>query len=653
MRRLHIDLETYSSIDLKKSGLYKYVQASDFAILLFAYTYDEEEVKLIDVAKGEDIPPGIISDLDNPMVCKMAHNAAFEIAALSRFYKTKAEQWQCTMVHAFYCGLPGSLKEVGEAIGLSTKQQKMGIGKSLLTYFCKPCAASRANGGRIRNYPHHNEERWSLFKEYCKQDVVTEREVYSFLQEYELPLKEWQYWWLDQHINTLGAMVDLELVEGALYIWEVSQNQLLQKAKDLTGLENPNSLVQLKQWLYEQTGVDVISLNKESMKELVGTCEADSLVAQVLELKQAMGKTSVKKYNAMAQCVGADGRIRGLIQFYGANRTGRFAGRLVQIQNLPRNYSHTLDIARNLVKSKSVEGVTLIYKEVADILSQLIRTAFIPRKGCHLCVADFSAIEARVLAWLANETWRLEVFQTHGKIYEASASAMFGVPLETITKGHENYELRGKGKVAELALGYGGGAGALIAMGALHMGLDQEDLPDMVRRWRGSNRRITDFWYSVENAALDTVAFGIPIALPCGVTFHRNNHFLFITLPSGRALHYYKPKIMSNALGKRELQYYGMNGKWSVISTWGGKLVENIVQAVSRDLLCHAMETLTVAGYPIIFHVHDEVVLEIDDADTNKNLKDAIEKMCALPKWANGLPLNADGFDYARYYQKD
>ncbi len=655
MRILHIDIETFSSVELKKSGLYKYVQSPDFEIILFAYAYDDEPVRVIDCLQGEVIPLSVINDLQNPAVIKMAHNAAFEFYALSKFYKTFLDQWRCTMVQALYCGFPGSLAGVGEAMGFQEDKKKMGIGKTLIKYFCIPCAATKANGGRTRNYPRHNMQKWELFKNYNYQDVVTEREIYHGLCQYPVPEEEWKNWQLDQMINIGGTAIDMELVEGALAVSDQIRDELSGKAKDLTGLENPNSVAQLKKWVEDNSGLEIDSLNKATVAEILSGDPAEG-IREVLKIRRELGKTSVKKYEAMKTCVCEDGRVRGLLQFYGANRTGRFAGRLVQIQNLPKNFLGTLDIAREFVKHRQIEAVRMIYGNIPDTLSQLIRTAFVPGEGCHFCVADFSAIEARVLAWMAGEQWRLDVFRTHGKIYEASASAMFGVPIETIAKGQENYKLRAKGKVAELALGYGGGAHALVAMGALNMGLTEEELPDIVKRWRASSRRIYDFWYAVERAAQEAIEYGVITTLPCGITISRDQNFMFIRLPSGRSLFYRDPQLAPGNYGNKEILFMGLNQtnkKWGRINTWGGKLVENIIQAVSRDILCNAMKNLARAGYKINFHIHDEVILEVPDDDKSKNLDDAIRRMCALPEWANGLPLNAAGFDNAHYYMKD
>lgn len=656
MRTLHIDIETYSSIDIRKSGLYKYVQSPDFTILLFAYAYDEEPVQVIDLACGEQIPEKIKNDLNNPEVIKMAHNAAFEFYCLSKFYATRLEQWRCSMIHALYCGYPAALSAVGDAMHFTQDKKKLGIGKALIRFFCMPCKPTARNGLRTRNLPEHDMQRWELFIEYCRQDVVTEREIENRLSEYEVPEAEWVNWRIDQLININGVAIDVELIQGALAISADIKSELKDRAENITGLANPNSVEQLKAWIEQNSDLVLDNLNKQTVADVLDRKSGTEEIREMLKIRQELGKTSVKKYETMETCMCSDGRIRGLLQFYGANRTGRWAGRLVQVQNLPRNYIGTLDIARDLVKHRQIEAIKMIYGNVPDTLSQLIRTAFVPGKGCHFAVADFSAIEARVISWLAGENWRLDVFRTHGKIYEASAAAMFGVPIETIAKGQPNYALRAKGKIAELALGYGGGPGALISMGALKMGLTEEELPEIVQRWRGSNRRIYDFWYKVQRAAQEAIQYGVITSLDKGITFSRDKDFMIVGLPSGRSLYYNSPTIAKNDMGRDEIYYHGLNQtnkKWSQISTWGGKLVENIVQAVARDLLANAILNLYQNGYRINFHIHDEVILEIPDNDTSKTLDNAIELMCSLPTWAAGLPLNADGFDNALYYKKD
>ncbi len=654
MRILSIDIETYSSVDIKKAGLYRYVQSPDFEILLFAYSYDYGPVNVIDLANGSSLPEDVIRDLSSPDVEKHAFNAAFEYYCLSKFYSTKLEQWHCTMVHALYCGFPGSLDAVGKAMGFPADKRKMAVGKSLIKYFCVPCAPTKRNGGRSRNLPYHDEDKWILFKDYCRQDVVTEMEISRRLSDYPVPEAEHRLWMIDQWINIGGAAIDMELIQGALAIHDHMTGELTDRARDLTGLDNPNSVVQLKQWVEENAGTEIESLNKQTVAELLAGKTAGEAVEEALKIRQELGKTSVKKYAAMEQAACEDGRVRGLLQFYGANRTGRWAGRLVQVQNLPRNYIESLDTARELVKKRKVDALKLIYGNVPDILSQLIRTAFVPGEGCHFAVADFSAIEARVIAWMAGEQWRLEVFRTHGKIYEASASSMFGVPIEMIKKGNPEYALRAKGKVAELALGYQGASGALIQMGALNMGLTEEELPDIVTRWRGANRRIVDLWYKVERSVVECIEYGVISTLPCGVAFARDMDVLEIRLPSGRSLYYQKPQLILDERGFKRIYFMGMNQtskKWELTQTYGGKLTENIVQAVARDCLAHAMVNLVAAGYRINFHIHDEVILEIPDG-SGQSLDDAVKIMCSVPPWATGLPLNADGFE-GNYYKKE
>ena len=654
MRILHIDLETYSSVDIKKAGLYKYVQSPDFQILLFAYAFDQDPVKLIDCACGERIPENVTAALSDPNVKKIAHNAAFEINCVNRFFHSPVYQWHCTMIHALYCGFPASLDAVGRAMGLPEDQRKMGVGNQLIRYFCTPCTPTTTNGGRTRNLPCHDPKKWQLFCDYCRQDVATEMAIYQKLEGYPIPEQERYNWILDQYINMTGARIDLELVEGALELYGKVSEGLAGKARKLTGLENPNSVQQLKRWVEENAGLELKSLDKATVADILADKEGKALVKEVLRIRKELGKTSVKKYEAMRACVCGDGRIRGLLQFYGASRTGRFAGRLVQVQNLPRNYIENLDLARRLVKEKQLDAIMAIYGDVPDLLSQLLRTAFIPKEGCRFIVADFSAIEARVLAWLAGEEWRLDVFRTHGKIYEASASTMFGVPIEKIKKGNPEYALRSKGKVAELALGYRGGARALISMGALSMGLSEEELPDIVGRWRKSNRRIQEFWYMVENNAIDTVRTGTANSMPRGIGFYRDREYLFIRLPSGRELFYYHPELVVNAYGKSAVGFWRMSQstkKWELTETYGGKLTENIVQAVARDLLCSALMNLYKAGYVINFHIHDEVILEVPE-ESEKSLEEAVKLMCTLPEWATGLPLNAAGFE-GHYYKKD
>lgn len=652
---LNIDIETFSSVDIKKAGLYKYVQSPDFQILLFAYSLNGQPTQIIDLVQGEAIPQQIVEALADPFVLKKAYNASFEWYSLSKFFKTPLEQWQCTMFHGLYCGFTARLGPTAVALGLPQDKRKLSTGSALIKLFCTPTAPTKRNGDRTRTLPHHEPEKWQLFKEYCVQDVEVEKEISSRLKNFPIPVAEQQLWILDQKINARGVAIDRHLVDGALQIDALSTGVLTIEASNITKLANPNSAQQLIGWL-ESKGVFTENLQKETVSNLVKETSGD--VKRVLEIRQELSKTSVKKYQAMIAAVCDDGRVRGLLQHYGANRTGRWAGRLVQVQNLPRNYIETLDNARELVCQRKTEALKFIYGNVPDTLSQLIRTAFVPSKGRTLLISDFSAIEARVIAWLAQEQWRLDVFNTHGKIYEASASQMFGVPIELIKKGNPEYELRQKGKVAELALGYQGAAGALISMGALNNGLTEEELPDIVRRWRSANKRIVDLWYSLESAALQVLRTGQPVGVK-GLLFARESDivngldFLTITLPSGRKLFYVKPFIADNDFGKEAIHYWGMDQttkKWTKLNTYGGKLVENVVQAIARDCLAETLFRLDYAGYETVMHIHDEVVLDVPVHLANLDKVSAI--MGAPISWAPGLPLDADGFISA-YYKKD
>lgn len=660
MKHLSIDIETFSSVDIKKSGLYKYVQSSDFQVLLFAYRADDEPVRIIDLTR-ESLPSDIRAALFDAGVTKHAYNAAFEWYCLSRYFGLSdsvswLSQWRCTMLHGLYLGYPAGLGALGTALELPQDKRKMGVGKTLISYFCKPCKPTKANGGRTRNLPEHEPEKWELFKQYCVRDVVTENAILHRLSAFPVPEQVQEQWQLDMQINSCGVRLDRELIAGALYCDEIITEELTEKLRALTGLENPNSVQQMKQWLADN-GLTADSLGKAEVKELLKT--APHALAEVLELRQQSAKSSVSKYRTMAQCICGDDRARGLLQFYGACRTGRWAGRFVQVQNLPRNYIETLDTARKYVKGKNIAALKLLYGDVPDTLSQLIRTAFIPSEGNKFVVADFSAIEARVIAWLAGEQWRLEVFKTHGKIYEASASSMFGVPIERIKKGNPEYALRAKGKVAELALGYQGSAGALINMGALGMGLSEEELPDIVDRWRKANPRIKDLWYSCESAALEVMSSGRPQGINKGVIFSREYDisggldFFTVALPSGRKLYYPHPFLAENAFGKQALHYYGTsqkNGRWSVQSTYGGKLTENIVQAIARDCLAVTLERLRDAGLQVVMHIHDEAV--IDCPKDKITAEEACRLMGRPIEWAESLPLKAAGFE-SSYYMKD
>lgn len=660
MKHLSIDIETRSSVDIGKAGLYKYAQSPDFRILLFAFQEDENPVEVVDLAQGEEIPEHAVRMLADPDVTKHAYNAAFEWYCLNRAgYQTPLEQWRCTMAHGLYCGYTAGLDATGKAIGLPQDKQKLAAGKALIRYFCVPCRPTKTNGNRTWNQPWHAKEKWELFKEYNRQDVVTERAILNRLEQFPMPEAEQKQWQMDVLMNAFGVRVDTELIKGALYIDAVSTQELTEEAVRITGLGNPNSGAQLVPWLNTQCG-------RERFQDIQKATVADALdhredypedVQRMLEIRQQLGKTSIKKYVAMDTAKGEGDRVRGLTQYYGANRTGRWAGRMVQMQNLPRNYLETLDYARDLVKDKNYAGLKLLYGNVPDTLSQLIRTAFIPSEGNKFVVSDFSAIEARVIAWLAGEQWVNEVFATHGKIYEATAAQMFGVPVERIAKGNPEYSLRQKGKVATLALGYQGGTSALIAMGALNMGLTEDELPDIVSRWRQANPRIRDLWYAVENAALAAMETARPQAIR-GLIFALEGDllygqsFLTVRLPSGRKLYYPKPFLKENQFGKQALHYYTVGQqtrKWEVASTYGGKMTENIVQAIARDCLAVTLERIYDRGLQTVFHVHDEVII---DAPMETTVEEICDLMAEPIPWAPGLILKGAGFE-SSYYMKD
>lgn len=657
MQHLSIDIETRSSADIGKTGLYRYAQDKDFRVLLFAYKLDENPVEIVDLEMGETIPAHVIGYLSDPSVIKHAYNAAFEWYCLNQAgYRTPLDQWKCTMIHGLYCGFTAGLDATGKAIGLPQDKQKLTTGKALIRYFCVPCKPTKSNGGRSWNLPKHAPEKWKLFKEYCKQDVVTENAILERLNAFPVPEMEERLWQMDVRMNAFGVRVDTELISGALTIDGISTQELTGEAVGITGLTNPNSTSQLLQWLAEQ-GVHMDNLQKATVEETLARETLPQNVRRILEIRQQLGKTSVKKYTAMETAKCEDDRIRGLTQFYGANRTGRWAGRLVQLQNLPRNYLKTLDYARNLVKAKNYEGIRLLYGNVPDTLSQLIRTAFIPSEGRKFVVADFSAIEARVIAWLAGEQWVNEVFATHGKIYEATASQMFHVPIEKIVKGNPEYSLRQKGKVATLALGYQGGTSALIAMGALNMGLTEEELPDIVSRWRNANPRIRDLWYAVEETALAAMTTAEPQAIR-GLVFRLEGDliygqsFLTVQLPSGRKLFYPKPFLQENRFGKMAIHYYTVGQqtrKWEVDSTYGGKMTENIVQAIARDCLAETLRRIDHLGLQVVFHVHDEVII---DAPMDVTVEQICGLMAEPIPWAPGLILKGAGFE-SDYYMKD
>lgn len=656
MEHLSIDIETKSSVDIGKAGLYRYAQSDDFEILLFAYRYGDESVQIVDLSQGEKIPDKIVEDLSNPEIVKHAYNAAFEWYCLNiAGYKTPLCQWKCTMIHGLYCGYTAGLDATGKAIGLPQDKRKLATGKALIRYFCVPCKPTKNNGRRTWNLPKHAPEKWELFKEYCKQDVVTESAILKRLEAFPVPEEEEKLWQMDIRMNAFGVKVDTALISGALQINDHSTELLENEARAITGLQNPNSSVQLLDWIHNN-GVEMDNLQKVTVTEKLSN-DLPNDVRRALEIRQQLGKTSIKKYVAMDTAKGKDDRVRGLTQYYGANRTGRWAGRLVQMQNLPRNYIKTLDYARKLVKDRDYGGIKLLYGNVPDTLSQLIRTAFIPSEGNKFVVADFSAIEARVIAWLAGETWVNDVFATHGKIYEATASQMFHVPIEKIAKGNPEYALRQKGKVATLALGYQGGANALIAMGALNMGLSEEELPDIVHRWRNANPRIRDLWYAVEEAALLVMQTAQPQAiynlifnLESDIVYGQN--FLTVQLPSGRKLYYPRPFLKENQFGKLAIHYYTVgqqSRKWEVTSTYGGKMTENIVQAIARDCLAETLRRIDAKGLQVVFHVHDEVII---DAPMETTVGEICDLMAEPIPWAAGLILKGAGFE-SNYYMKD
>ena len=664
MHRLNIDLETYSSVDIKKAGAQAYIRSPDFEILLFGYSIDGAEPVVIDLACGEKIPFYVIEAIYSPEYTKHAYNAPFEWGCLSKYFgcKLPPSQWRDTMLHGLYCGYTAGLGPTGRALGLPEDKQKSNTGKALIRYFCVPCKPTKTNGFRTRNLPHHDPERWRLFKEYNKQDVVAEMEIGDKLSAFPVPDFVQKQWETDLLINDRGVAVDMEFVHGALELGETVSTSLKEEAIQLTGLYNPNSVKQLAQWLEAETGEEVVNLRKETVAQLLGRDSNSDTVSRMLAIRQELGKTSTKKYNAIQTCVCPDGRVRGLLQYYGANRTGRWAGRLVQVQNLPRTYTEPLDLARQLVKSRNLDGIKVVYGNVNDTLSQLIRTALIAPEGHVLIDADFSAIEARVISWLADQEWRLEVFRTHGKIYEASASQMFGVPLERIKKGNPEYELRQRGKVAELALGYQGSVSAMRAMDTGHQldNLSDDEVKDIVNRWRDTNPKIRDLWYAFDSAAIEVIQNGGSVSVR-GCTLAReydykqNRICLSIQLPSGRKLFYVDPAIGENRWGNPSITYMGLNdkNKWGRIETYGGKLVENCVQAIARDCLAQAIEHLEEAGFPVVFHVHDEVVIDIAPyADHDTMLKNVVKIMAQPIPWAQGLPLGAEGW-VGTFFKKD
>lgn len=662
MKNIEIDIETYSSVSLQKCGVYKYAESPDFEILLFGYSVDGSPVTTVDLACGEEIPEAVLDALTDDTVTKWAHNAQFERVCLSRYLSDRGisldpfhdnhplsrecarflnpESWRCSMVWAAYMGLPLSLEGVGAVLGL--EKQKLTEGKDLIRYFSVPCSPTKANGGRTRNLPEHDMEKWERYKAYNIRDVETEMQICEKLSKFPVPEEIWDEYHIDQEINDRGIRVDMPFVEQAIAVDELSRKRLTAAMKELTDLENPNSVSQMKEWL-SGNGLETATLGKKAVAALIE--ETDGEVSEALSLRQQLAKSSVKKYQAMQNAACADDRCRGMFQFYGANRTGRFAGRLVQLQNLPQNHMTDLEQARSLVRLGDMDALDMLYDDIPDTLSQLIRTAFIPADGQKFYVADFSAIEARVIAWFAGEDWRTQVFQDGGDIYCASASQMFKVPVE---KHGVNGHLRQKGKIAELALGYGGSVGALKAMGALDMGLAEEELQPLVNAWRQSNPHIVRFWWDVDSAVKKAIKEHQPQTVK-GIKIYYQSGMLFILLPSGRRLAYVKPRMGENRFGGESVTYEGVGGtkKWERIESYGPKFVENIVQATSRDILMYAMKTLRCCS--IVAHVHDELIIE---ADPKMSLEVLCEQMARVPPWAEGLLLRADGY-VCDFYRKD
>lgn len=671
LHHLSIDLETYSEVNIGKAGAYRYILDPSFEILLFAYSLDGMPVERIDVASGQVIPLWLKSAIKNPLYIKHAYNAAFEWFALSKYLGLlPPDQWRDTMLHALYCGYPASLDAAGKAMGLPEDKKKLATGKALIRYFCVPCKPSNANGNRTRNLPRHDPAKWALFKEYNGQDVVTEMEIERRLSAFPVPAFVQKQWETDLLMNARGVAADMEMVSGALVIGATVKSQLMAEARQLSGLDNPNSIKQLAQWLTDATDSDaeITSVTKETVATMLKQPQPAN-VQRMLEIRQELGKTSTKKYDALETCIADDGRVRGLLQFYGANRTGRWAGRLVQVQNLPRTYTHPLPPARQLVKDRNIAGLRMIYGSINDTLSQLIRTAFVATPGNVLIDADFSAIEARVISWLAGQEWRLEVFRTHGKIYEASASQMFHVPIEKIKKGNPEYALRQRGKVAELALGYQGGVSAMRRMDTGHNldDLSDDEVKGIVDRWRETNSMIRDLWNIVDSAAVTVITNGgaqtirsettdAVITLACELDVITGTRYMTILLPSGRKLYYPSPEIGVNRWGNPSVSYMGQNQttkRWERVETYGGKLVENIVQAIARDCLAIAIENLEAQGLHVVFHIHDEVVIDTPAWADEDTMLETVTKIMTKPiPWAQMLPLNADGW-VDKYFKKD
>lgn len=671
LHHLSIDLETYSTVSIGAAGSYRCILDPSFEILLFAYSLDGMPVEVIDVASGQVIPLWLKNALKNSLYIKHAYNAAFEWFALSKYLGwLPPDQWRDTMLHALYCGYPASLDAAGRAMGLPEDKKKLTTGKALIRYFCVPCKPSNANGNRTRNLPRHDPAKWALFKEYNGQDVVTEMEIDRRLSAFPVPAFVQKQWETDLMMNARGVAADMEMVSGALVIGATVKSQLMAEARQLSGLDNPNSIKQLARWLTDATDSDaeITSVTKETVATMLKQPQPAN-VQRMLEIRQELGKTSTKKYDALETCIADDGRVRGLLQFYGANRTGRWAGRLVQVQNLPRTYTHPLPPARQLVKDRNIDGLRLMYGSINDTLSQLIRTAFVATPGNVLIDADFSAIEARVISWLAGQEWRLEVFRTHGKIYEASASQMFHVPIEKIKKGNPEYALRQRGKVAELALGYQGGVSAMRRMDTGHNldDLSDDEVKGIVDRWRETNSMIRDLWNTVDSAAVTVITNGgaqtirsettdAVVTLACELDVITGTRYMTILLPSGRKLYYPSPEIGVNRWGNPSVSYMGQNQttkRWERVETYGGKLVENIVQAIARDCLAIAIENLEAQGLHVVFHIHDEVVIDTPAWAGEDTMLDTVTKIMTKPiPWAQALPLNADGW-VDKFFKKD
>lgn len=654
---LFIDVETFSSVDIKDSGAYKYIESPDFEILIIGYALDDGPVNIIDLAQGEEMPEEFEEALLDPECIKVAHNAVFERLSFKRIgYNIPAEQWYCTSVKAAYCGLPLSLDGVSKALNLTDK--KLDTGKALIKYFSCPCKATRVNGMRTRNYPEHAPEKWEMYKEYNKYDVLAEREIFHRLESYIIPKIEREMYVLDQNINDRGILVDMELAESAIAVDNTYTSILTQHAQQLTGLENPNSPVQIRQWIEKKTGNAILSLSKETMPDLMKEFADYPDVIELLNIRKKLSKTSIKKYYAMLNCAMKDHRVRGTFQFYGANRTGRWAGRLLQLQNLSKNHISHIEVPREMIRARDWESVEMMYDDVADILSQLVRTALIASPGKVFSVADFSAIEARVISWLANEKWRMDVFRGDGKIYEATGAKMFNVPISAITKGSV---LRDKSKISELALGYEGSLGALKRMGGERMGLSDTEMMSLVRKWRSANPAIVDMWKEIDEASKEAVRYQRPVSCTCkNIIFDCNGEFMTIQLPSGRKLFYYGPKFKDKKIGRstmptRVLYYQGVvqeTKQWGEIDTYGGKLTENIVQAISRDLLGNSMLNLEANDYHPVCHIHDEVLCEVPEENAQAYYEEMASIMGTPPEWASDLPLRADGYT-TPFYLKD